>query len=79
MCAGGGITGALYEVGALAALDRLLDRSVVDHDLYVGVSGGAFVAAPLAGGVAPAEIYEDAATSPGHPGTSPSPSRARRR
>ena len=63
VCAGGGITGALYEVGALLALDRLLDRSVVDLDLYVGVSGGAFVAALLAGGIPPAEIYHDAASS----------------
>lgn len=50
-------------MGALLALDRLLDRSVVDLDLYVGVSGGAFVAALLAGGVPPGEMYEDAATS----------------
>lgn len=63
VCAGGGITGALYEVGALLALDRLLDRSVVDLDLYVGVSGGAFVAALLAAGIPPVEIYEDATTS----------------
>jgi NTE family protein len=57
VCAGGGITGAVYEIGCLRALEDLLDRSVLDFDLYVGVSGGAFVAALLAAGVSPAEMY----------------------
>jgi len=58
VCAGGGVTGALYEIGCLRALDELLDRSVMDLDLYVGISGGAFVASLLASGVSPAEMYE---------------------
>ncbi len=57
VCAGGGITGAVYEIGCLRALEDLLDRSVLDFDLYVGVSGGAFVASLLAAGVSPAEMY----------------------
>ena len=63
VCAGGGVTGALYEIGCLRALDDLLDRSVADLDLYVGVSGGAFVSSLLASGITPAEMY-DAVTSP---------------
>jgi len=66
VCAGGGITGAVYEIGCLRALQELLDRSVLDLDLYVGVSGGAFVASLLANGISPAEMYgEVLGRSPG--------------
>lgn len=58
VCAGGGITGAVYEIGCLRALEELLDRSVLDFDLYVGVSGGAFVTSLLANGISPREMYE---------------------
>jgi NTE family protein len=58
VCAGGGVTGAVYEIGCLRALEELLDRSVLDFDLYVGVSGGAFVASLLANGITPHELYE---------------------
>ena len=69
VCAGGGITGAVYEIGALRALEDLLDRSVADLDLYVGVSGGAFVTSLLANGVAPREMY-DAIAAPRRGGLS---------
>lgn len=59
VCAGGGITGAVYEIGCLRALEDLLDRSVLDLDLYVGVSGGAFVASLLANGISPREMYDE--------------------
>jgi predicted acylesterase/phospholipase RssA len=59
VCAGGGVTGAVYEIGCLRALEELLDRSVLDLDLYVGVSGGAFVASMLANGVSPADMYDE--------------------
>lgn len=62
VCAGGGITGAVYEIGCLRALDELLGRSVLDLDLYVGISGGAFVASLLAAGISPREMYEEATT-----------------
>jgi predicted acylesterase/phospholipase RssA len=62
VCAGGGVTGAVYEIGCLRALDELLDRSVLDLDLYVGVSGGAFVASLLASGISPREMYTEIAS-----------------
>ena len=60
VCAGGGVTGALYEIGCLRALDELIDLELVDLDLYVGISGGAFVASLLAAGVPPREMYDEA-------------------
>jgi predicted acylesterase/phospholipase RssA len=59
VCAGGGVTGAIYEIGCLRALEELLDRSVVDLDLYVGISGGAFVASLLASGISPGQMYDE--------------------
>ena len=56
--AGGGLTGAVYEIGALRAIDDLLiDRSVNDFDIYVGTSAGALVNAFLANGVSPEEMF----------------------
>ncbi|MFP4436242.1 MAG: patatin-like phospholipase family protein [Chloroflexaceae bacterium] len=52
--AGGGVAGAVYEVGALCAVDELLDQiSVNDLDIYVGTSAGALVASCLANGFSP--------------------------
>jgi predicted acylesterase/phospholipase RssA len=54
---GGGFTGAVYEIGALRALDLLsVNRSVTDFDIYVGTSAGSFVAAMTANGVTPEEM-----------------------
>ncbi|MBS1868876.1 MAG: patatin-like phospholipase family protein [Actinobacteria bacterium] len=54
---GGGFTGAVYEIGALRALDLLsVNRSVTDFDIYVGTSAGSFVAAMTANGVSPEEM-----------------------
>jgi len=55
---GGGFTGYLFEIGALAALDDLFEEgfSVNDFDLYLGVSAGAAAAGLMANGVRPEEI-----------------------
>ena len=54
---GGGITGAVYEIGALRALDLLsVNRSVNQFDVYVGTSAGALIAALTANGVTPEQM-----------------------
>lgn len=56
---GGGISGAFYEIGCLAALDDFLgfDFSSTGFHIYIGVSAGASVAALLAKGVPARKIY----------------------
>ncbi len=55
--AGGAVTGGAFKVGGLKALDDLLvNRKATDFDVYVGLSAGAFLAAPLAAGISPAEM-----------------------
>ncbi len=56
--AGGGPLGAIYEVGAMCALEESLlglDFTRLQH--YVGVSAGAFIAASLANGMSPRALY----------------------
>ena len=56
--AGGGPLGGIYEVGALLALAESLEGIDVNElDVYVGVSSGGFVAAALANGISPAQMY----------------------
>jgi NTE family protein len=55
--AGGGPLGAIYEIGALCALDESLqglELTQLHH--YVGVSAGSFIAAGLANRVSPHEL-----------------------
>jgi NTE family protein len=55
---GGGLTGAMYEVGVLAAVeDAIEDFRAADFDLFVGVGSGTPVACALAGGVSALRIY----------------------
>jgi len=55
--AGGGIEGLFYELGVLRALDSfLVDRKVVDLDLFCGISAGAVLGSFLANGIGPEEI-----------------------
>jgi NTE family protein len=54
--AGGGPLGAIYEIGALCALDEALDGlDLTRLSGYVGVSAGSFIAAGLANGITPRE------------------------
>ncbi|HVN35720.1 MAG TPA: patatin-like phospholipase family protein [Casimicrobiaceae bacterium] len=71
--AGGGPLGGIYEVGALLALaDSFEGIDFCELDVYVGVSSGGFVAAALANGISPTQMYRlfiddgaDAALTPG--------------
>lgn len=55
--AGGAAGGAIYEIGALRALDEAIpDLDLNDLDIYVGVSAGAFIAACLANGLSSAQM-----------------------
>ena len=54
---GGGVTGGVYEIGALRALDLLaVNRTINEFDVYVGTSAGSFVASLAANGFTPEEM-----------------------
>ena len=68
--AGGGLTGAVYEIGALRAIqDLLVDRTVNDFDIYVGTSAGALVGSLLANGMTPEVMLQ--AVAGDHPDLPP--------
>src|SRR6476659_2082267 len=55
---GGGVTGGVYEMGALRAFDLLaVNRTVNEFDIYVGTSAGAFVGSLVANGITPEEMF----------------------
>jgi len=55
--AGGGPEGAIWEIGALRALDEAIDGIHLDRlDVYIGVSAGAFLAANLVNGLTTAQM-----------------------
>lgn len=55
--AGGGPLGAIYEIGALCALEEsLLGLDLNALDGYIGVSAGSFIAAGLANGITPRQM-----------------------
>lgn len=55
--AGGGPVGAIYELGALRAVDEAINGlRLHDVDVYVGVSAGAFIAASLANDITIADM-----------------------
>ena len=49
---------ALTIVGGLMALERFFSNfSVSEFDIYMGISAGAFLAAPLSAGFSPDELF----------------------
>jgi NTE family protein len=55
---GGGVTGAMYEVGCLAALEDFFEGFYAsDFDVYVGSGTGSSVAVALAGGLRAGRLY----------------------
>ena len=57
--AGGAVTGGSFMAGGVKALnDYMTNYSVNDFNLYVGISSGSLLAAPLIGGVKPEEILK---------------------
>ena len=60
VCAGGGVTGAIYEIGVLAALEERLDGfSLTECDVFVGVSAGSYVGTLVASGVSPFVLFRN--------------------
>ncbi len=58
-CAGGVIEGAIYEIGALCALDEVIEGlNLHELDVYVGVSSGALVGGMLASDVSARELSQ---------------------
>ena len=52
--AGGGVAGAAYEIGAMCAIDQILEQhSVNEFDSYVGTSAGALIGSCLANNISP--------------------------
>lgn len=65
--AGGGPLGAIYEIGALCALQESLKGihfNRLQH--YVGVSAGSFIAAALANGITPRQLFSLFIEDPQH-------------
>jgi len=58
--AGGGFPGFMYEIGCLTALDEIFEPgfNVNQFDIYVGASAGSAIAALVANGVRPREIFD---------------------
>jgi predicted acylesterase/phospholipase RssA len=55
---GGGVTGAMYEVGCLVALEETFEGfSACDFEVIVGTSSGSTVATALAGGISATRLY----------------------
>ncbi|MFQ5651419.1 MAG: patatin-like phospholipase family protein [bacterium] len=58
--AGGGITGSMFEIGCLKAVDDSLaePHTVNQFDIFVGISAGAIVSALIANGYTPRELFD---------------------
>src|SRR5574341_35486 len=53
---GGGVTGALYEMGVLRALEERFGPPHDLFDLFIGISAGATVAAFVSQGLSPSRL-----------------------
>ena len=54
---GGAVSGGAFKVGGLIALDTLFQNfSVMDFHMYLGISAGSFLAAPLAASISPQDL-----------------------
>lgn len=57
--AGGAMSGGAFKIGGLKALnDYLVNKKLTNFDIYVGLSAGAMLAIPLAGGISPEEMLK---------------------
>ena len=62
---GGGIAGAAFEIGALLALNDVLDNfKASDFDIFVGTSAGAFLCACLVNGITPEDLARSQISRP---------------
>ena len=57
--AGGAVSGGAYKLGGLKALnDLMVNKDVSDFDVFVGLSAGALLVAPLAAGISTEEMLK---------------------
>ena len=65
---GGGITGGVYQLGALSALDDFIvrGRKSGDFDIFVGISAGSILSAFLANGISVQEMCRGILGEEGH-------------
>ncbi len=57
--AGGAVSGGAFKIGGLIALNNyLLNRKITEFDVFVGLSAGALLSAPLAGDIPPEEMLK---------------------
>lgn len=65
---GGGITGGVYELGVLSALDEFIVRGKksIDFDIFVGISSGSILASFLANGISVTEMCGGILGEEGH-------------
>lgn len=65
---GGGITGGVYELGVLSALDEFIVRGKksADFDLFLGISAGSILASFLANGISVTEMCHGILGEKGH-------------
>ena len=57
--AGGAVSGGAYKLGGLKALnDLMVNKDIGDFNIFVGLSAGALLCAPLAAGISPEEMLK---------------------